>query len=225
MRVSALSRKSCDCGEVLARAKAARDELRRARSSNDARARRPRSSFVKEIRSFSTTAVVIGVRCTSIRMCIVLISPLIIAWRATWRRKRRRQRPRRKRRRRSRLRGLNDAIDSDVESSVEKTGEAEGSAQCCCEWPRRFWSTTEGGGETEVHPSRILDFGLAFTGRLQVLVSLARRSQKQHVACESGKIPDDLSFSPTPSVSSHEDETLERRSHSRAARRGICIFR
>ena len=175
MRVSALPRKSCDCGEVFACEERARDDLRRHRSSNVARASRRRSLFVNEIRSFSSSAVVIGARCTSIRMCIVPTSPLIIAWRATWRRKRRRQRPRRKRRRRSRLRGLNDAIDSDVESSVAKTGEAEGSAQCCCEWPRRFWSTTEGVGETEVHPSRILVFGPAFTGRLQVLVSLTRR--------------------------------------------------
>ena len=156
MRVSALSRKSCDCGEVFACEERARDDVQRHRSSNVACTRRRRSLFVNEIRSFSSSAVVIGVRCTSIRMCIVPTSPLIIAWRATWRRKRRRQRPRRKRRRRSRLRGLNDAIDSDVESSVAKTGEAEGSAQCCCEWPRRFWSTTEGVGETEVHPSRKL---------------------------------------------------------------------
>jgi hypothetical protein len=26
--------------------------------------------------------------------------------------------------------------------------------KCCCEWPRRLWSTTEGVGEIEVHPSR-----------------------------------------------------------------------
>ena len=127
MRVSATSRKSCDCGEVFVCEEIARDELRCQRSSNAARTRRRRSLFVKEIRSFSLGAVVIGVRCTSIRMCIVPTSPLIIAWRATWRRKRRRQRPRRRRRRRSRLRGLNDAIDSDVESSVAKTGEAKAS--------------------------------------------------------------------------------------------------
>ncbi len=102
MRVSALSLKSYGCDEVFARRSLTRDDLHRDRSSNVVRAVRRRSSSVKEIRSFSTVAVVIGVRCTSIRMCIVLISPLIIAWRATWRRKRRRQRPRRRRRRRSR---------------------------------------------------------------------------------------------------------------------------
>ena len=118
MGISVVSQKSCDCGEVFVCEESARDELCIDRSSNVARTRRHRSSFVKEIRSFSSVAVVIAVRCMSIRMCTVLISPLIIAWRATWRRKRRRQRPRRKRRRRSRLRGLNDAIDSDVESSV-----------------------------------------------------------------------------------------------------------
>ena len=185
MRVSALLRKSRDCGEVFTCEESARDDLRRHRSSNVTRTRRRRSLFVKEIRSFSTSAVVIGVRCTSIRMCIVPTSPLIIAWRATWRRKRRRQRPRRKRRRRSRLRGLNDAIDSDVESSVAKTGEAESSAQCC-EWPRRFWSTTEGVGETEVHPSRILVFGPAFTGRGKVLESDALL-QNSTSLLESGK--------------------------------------
>ena len=149
-----------------------------------------------------------------------LISPLIIAWRATWRRKRRRQRPRRKRRRRSRLRGLNDAIDSDVESSVAKTGEAESSAQCC-EWPRRFWSTTEGVGETEVHPSRILVFGPAFTGRVRF--SNLTLLQNSTSLLESGKYQ-------TISVSRRRPRSLPRgrnpecRSRSRAARRGICIF-
>ena len=165
MGIFVVSQKSCDCGEVFACEESARDELRIDRSSNVARTRRHRSSFVKEIRSFSTTAVVIGVRCMSIRMCIVLISPLIIAWRATWRRKRRRQRPRRKRRRRSRLRGLNDAIDSDVESSVaDRRGPQRNAANGHAGSGRR----RRASAKPRFILSRILVFWSGFTGRSQL---------------------------------------------------------
>jgi len=108
----------------------------RMRSSGAARvtsdsARRRRSPFVKRIRCFSCSAVVIGAQCTSIRDCIVRYRHRIMARRAVWHgRPRRQQRRRRRRKRRQRRRRSNEPHTAfgvqDANRNVAHVGEDKG---------------------------------------------------------------------------------------------------
>ena len=69
-------------------------------------------------------------------------------------------------------------------------------AQCCSEWPRRSWSTTEGVGKTKIllHGT---DDRVRPRGRTTVLVDVRASRRARHSRNDPS---DDLGFSPTPSV-------------------------
>lgn len=158
-----------------------------------------RCSFVvREIRNFSMIAVVIEVRCMSIRMCISDRYSLIAGGQYGEEGEegeegqkgeglevvplpQRRDRQRCREQRRKGRRGLRPVSAMLLQVATPA------------------WSTTEGVGETEVHPSRVLVFGpTANAGR--GLVSLTNCCKAERRLRGRTKHQTNSGFSPTPSV-------------------------
>lgn len=121
------------------------------------------SFMVAQIRGFVRCAVVIDVQCSRFAAALQMIAPLD-ARRAEWRRRQSRRRSQRRRRRRARppsgrarRRRRRNAASMRVPSNLRRlprAGRRESSGAHCAATPRRFKSTTEGVGESEINLGR-----------------------------------------------------------------------